>query len=111
MNEHFGIPELAAGVVLGLVGIAYGLQKLLKGWKDTSTEMSIVTLMHTELDRLSKHNATLSIELNRLQLELVSLHGELQKLTIENNRLHAEVREITKQLARLKSVPTEDNNG
>jgi len=102
--ENFSISELATGALVGLIGVAFGLQKIFKGWRETSTELSVINLMHDELSRMSAQNKILSEELNRLQKELILLNNELQKLTLENKRLHNEVCEITKQLTRLQSI-------
>ena len=105
ITETLSTAELATGAVGSLAAIAFVLQKYIRNWKSTSTEVSIISMMHTELERMSKQNTRLSDELNKLQLELITLNSELQKLTLENQRLHEEVKEITKQLSRL-SAPT-----
>ena len=46
------IAQMAVGVVVGLAGIALGIQKLLKIWKETSTETSIIGIMRDELERM-----------------------------------------------------------
>ena len=102
--EKFSIPELATGLLVSLIGVAYGLQRIFKGWSETSAELNVINLMHDELTRMSAQNKILSEELNRLQRELINLNNELQKLTLENKRLHSEVCEITKQLTRLQQI-------
>jgi peptidoglycan hydrolase CwlO-like protein len=95
--------------VLGMVALAVivvfvGVQKLLKDWKSTNAETSIITLMHTELDRMSEQNTQLSVELGRLNAQVITLNQQLQKLTIENQRLQSEVVALTREVARLQSV-------
>lgn len=110
MLSNLAAPEATAAVVVSLTGIAYGLQKLLKGWKSTATEVSLIELMHKELDRMATQNHALSTELNKLQRELMTLNVELQKLTLENRRLHFEVQEVTKQLARINNNKDKEND-
>jgi predicted nuclease with TOPRIM domain len=92
MNElgatlsNSSIAQTATYVVFALVGIVFGIQKLLKNWKETSTETNIIGLMHEELTRLSKHNQTLAEELNKFQLEVLKLNRQLDELTRENGR-------------------------
>lgn len=100
------IPEIAAAMVVALIAIAFGLQKLFKSWKETNTESSVMTIMHTELERMARQNATLSKELNKLQLEIVDLNRELRKLTVENQRLHSEVQALTGEVTRLQFMLT-----
>lgn len=102
-NTSAQILQVSGALAAGLIALAFGMQKLLKGWKETSTESSVLGLMHKELERMSQHNTTLSEELNKLQLELVTLNKELYKLTIENQRLHTEVASLTDEINRLKS--------
>jgi peptidoglycan hydrolase CwlO-like protein len=101
-----------AGIV-GLAVIAFfiGVQKLLKDWKTTSAESNIITLMHTELDRMSEQNTALSTELGRLHSQIILLSQELQKLTVENQQLQAEVVALTKEISALKALTRKDLNG
>ena len=96
------IAQLAAAIVVGLIAVSVGLQKILKGWKETNAESSVITLMHEELERMSRQNTLLATELNKLQLEIVSLNKELHKLNLENQRLHTEVVALTTEVARLQ---------
>lgn len=98
------VAQIATGVVVAIVGMVFGVQKMLKGWKETSTETSVLSLMHTELTRLSAHNAVLADELAKFQLEVVSLNKQLNSLTIENNRLHNEVVTLTNEVNRLQKM-------
>lgn len=98
------VAQVATGIVVAVVGMIFGIQKMLKGWKETSTETSVLSLMHTELTRLSAHNAVLADELSKFQLEVVSLNKQLNSLTIENNRLHNEVVTLTSEVNRLQKM-------
>lgn len=102
--------------VLGIVAIAVitvfvGIQKLLKDWRTTSAETSIITLMHAELERMSEQNTKLSLELGRLHSEVIALNNELQKLTFENQRLQTEVVALTNEISELKALTRKDANG
>lgn len=95
--------------VLGLVAVAViavfvGVQKILKDWKTSTAESSIITLMHTELERMADQNTQLSVELGRLHGEVIALNHQLQKLTVENQRLQSEVIALTTEVTRLQTV-------
>ena len=96
--------QVIAGLVVGFGGIALGLQKLVKSWKTTGAETSVVDLLHTELTRLSAQNSQLAIELNKLQIEVIALNKELRNLTAENQRLHMEVKVLTSEVHRLQNI-------
>jgi peptidoglycan hydrolase CwlO-like protein len=89
---------------VALIGITVGAQRILKGWKESSVESSVITIMHTELERMSTQNTLLASELNKLQLEIVKLNAELRKLTIENQQLHAEIARLTAEVTRLQTL-------
>jgi len=103
VNTSFQILQTSGALATGLIALAFGIQRLLKGWKETSAESSVLSMMHSELERMSQHNTVLSEELNKLQIELVTLNKELYKLTLENQRLHTEVASLTDEINRLKS--------
>jgi peptidoglycan hydrolase CwlO-like protein len=93
--------------VLGLVALAVvtafvGIQQMFKNWRSTSAETSVITLMHTELERMSAQNAQLSTELGRLHTEIITLNNELQKLSLENNRLQVEVCALTEEVSKFR---------
>lgn len=96
------IAQYAGGTAVGLLAIAYVLQKFLTGWKTDKAESSILTLMHSELERMSAQNANLSMELGRLQVEVIALNTQLRALTAENQRLHSEVGSLTTEVSRLQ---------
>lgn len=92
------LAEYSMWAVTGLVGAAFGIQKLVKTWKSNSTETSIISLMHKELQRLAETNHVLQTELGRLQIELIRLNTSLSALTSENQRLHQEIATLTTSL-------------
>lgn len=102
--EANAIAQTATMVVIALVGAIFGIQKILKGWKETSTESNLISLMHSELTRLSAHNAVLAEELAKFQLEVISLNKQINNLTVENNRLYAEIAALTNEVNRLQEM-------
>jgi len=103
------ITEVITAVGIALIGIVVGLQKLMKGWKETSIESNILSIMHTELERMAEQNTKLAIELNKLQSEIIALNQELRNLTSENQRLHIEVSSLTSEVGRLQLVLSQSN--
>ena len=91
-------------VALAVIAVFVGVQKLIKDWQSSSAESSIITLMHTELERMAQQNTALSTELGRLHNEVITLNQQLQNLTVENQRLQSEVVALTREVARLQSV-------
>ena len=102
--ENTVIAQWAAGIAFGLFGIVIGLQKMMRGWKETSAGTSVITLMHEELERMSAHNKILSQELASLQVEILNLNKELRNLTSENQKLHQEVSSLTAEVSRLQGL-------
>lgn len=98
------IAEYAAVIAFGLFGLVMGIQKLLKGWKETGTETSIITLMHQELERLSAQNKILLTELSSLQTEIIKLNRELRTMSDENQKLHTEVVMLSAEVGRLREL-------
>lgn len=96
------IAKYAGGTAVSILALAYGLQKLINGFKTGTAESSILTLMHSELERMSAQNANLSMELGRLQVEVIALNTQLRALTAENQRLHSEVGSLTTEVSRLQ---------
>lgn len=92
--------------IIGLAIIAtfIGVQKLVRDWKGTNAETSVITLMHSELERMSAQNTALSNELGRLHNEIIALNKQLQKLTLENQRLQTEVCALTEEIGIFKQV-------
>lgn len=98
-------------VALAVMAVFIGVQKILKNWRTTEAETSVITLMHAELERMSEQNTKLSIELGRLHTEVIALNTELQKLTVENQRLQTEVIALTNEISQLKLLTRKDTNG
>jgi len=98
-------------VALAAIALTVGVQKLLKDWKSTTAETSVITLMHQELERMSGQNTLLSKELNRLQQEIILLNQQLSKLTIENQRLHTEVAALTNEISSVKNMTVMQKKG
>lgn len=102
--ETSGYSQLIAGVIVIIVGIIYGLQKLPRTIKDSKVEGSLVEMMHKELIRLSSQNTLLSTELNKLQIEILKLTKELNNLTIENQKLTEEIRALNSEIDRMHKL-------
>lgn len=96
--------QLLGLIALAIITTFVGVKKLLKGWQSDAAEVSIINIMHDELERMSKQNTALSLELGRLHTEVIALNAQLQKLTVENQRLQLEVIALTTEVARLQSV-------
>lgn len=96
------IPELAnyaSHISIAIVAAIFGIQKLMKAWKEGSAEQSVISLMHQELTRLSEQNKKLAEELSKFQLEVVELNKQVHALTIENVKLHDEVVRLQQAIA------------
>lgn len=91
-------------IALAVMAVFIGAQKILKNWRSTEAETSIITLMHAELERMSEQNTKLSVELGRLHSEIIALNGELQKLTLENQNLRTEVCALTQEVSHFKQL-------
>jgi uncharacterized coiled-coil DUF342 family protein len=102
--EEVKIAEYATAISIGLIGLVYGIQKIIKGWKETGAETSVITLMHQELSRMSAQNKVLSDELAALQSEIIKLNRELRKMSDENQKLHQEVVSLTAEVSRLREL-------
>ena len=89
-------------VAIAVMAVFIGVQKILKNWRSTEAETSIITLMHAELERMSEQNTKLSVELGRLHSEVIALNSELQKLTAENQHLRTEVAALTQEVVKFK---------
>jgi hypothetical protein len=103
-----GWPELLAGVLLFLVVLGTGIQKLVKSSKTENAETFIISTMHEELARLSTQNGILAMELNKLQLEVIKLTKEIHTLTLENQRLHLQISQITSTVFNKANQPRKE---
>lgn len=95
-------------VSLAVIAVFVGIKKLLKDWRSTDAETSIITLMHSELERMSAQNTALSTELGRLHREVINLNHQLQKLTVENQRLHTEICALTEEMSTFKRMSSSE---
>lgn len=103
-TEAYQIAQFAAGGAAGLIAIAIFLQKFLNSWNESKTENSLLSILHTELERMAVQNTKMGTELNKLQLEIIQLNKQLRVLTEENQRLHSEVTALTGEVARLQAI-------
>lgn len=87
---------------LAVIGLLVGIQKLIRDWRTTNAETNIISVMHTEIERMSLQNTTLSTELGKLQEEIIRLNGLITKLNIENNKLQEEISKLTIELDSIK---------
>jgi regulator of replication initiation timing len=94
-------------IAIAVIAVFIGVQKIIKNWRSTEAETSIISLMHTELERMSEQNTKLSVELGRLHTEVIALNQELQKLTAENQHLRTEVTALTQEVSRFKRLSQE----
>lgn len=101
--ENHSLIQTVSLVALAVVAFSVGIQKLLRDWKSTNAETSVITLMHTELERLSEQNGLLSKELNRLQQEIIVLNHQLAQLCVENQQLQTEVVALTNEVSKLRT--------
>jgi len=100
--ENHGLIQTLSMVALAIIALSVGVQKLLKDWKSTGAETNIISLMHSELERLSTQNTVLSTELNRLQQEMIKLNTQLAQLCIDNQALQSEVVVLTDEINKLR---------
>lgn len=98
------IIQTATGISLAGLGLAFGLQKFMRGWQENSEGGSILELMHKELGRVSEQNSTLSKELGKLHNEVITLNAEITKLVIEKQELQIKVNSLTNEIKRLKTA-------
>jgi predicted nuclease with TOPRIM domain len=106
MVEIDNLIQTVSLVALAVVAFSVGIQKLLKDWKSTGAETSIITLMHNELERMSEQNGILATELNRLQQEMILLNSQLSQLCIENQQLQTEVVALTEEVNKFRVSAT-----
>jgi predicted nuclease with TOPRIM domain len=101
--ENHSLIQTVSLVALAVIAFSVGIQKLLRDWKSTNAETSVITLMHTELERMSEQNVLLSKELNRLQQEMIVLNNQLAQLCVENQQLQSEVVALTNEVSRFRT--------
>lgn len=104
--DNHSLIQTVSLVALAVIAFSVGIQKLLKDWKSTGAETSVITLMHTELERMSQQNGILANELNRLQQEMIILNNQLSQLCIENQQLQTEVVALTEEVNKFRVSAT-----
>jgi predicted nuclease with TOPRIM domain len=104
--DNHSLIQTVSLVALAVIAFSVGIQKLLKDWKSTGAETSVITLMHTELERMSAQNGILATELNRLQQEMIILNNQLSQLCIENQQLQTEVVALTEEVNKFRVSAT-----
>lgn len=102
--ENHSLLQTLSVSAMAVIALGVGIQKLVKDWRTTNAETSVVQMMHTELERMSAQNTKLTQELSKLQLEIVELNSQLSKLNIENNKLQEEVSALTIELNSFKKL-------
>lgn len=100
--DYFG--KITGSIVIALTIIALGIQQIVKKWKTNEAEVSVLDLLHSELERLGEQNKLLSEYVNKLQLEANQINLQLGKLQLENQKLHAEVMCLTMEIIKLRSA-------
>lgn len=98
------IAPYIGGTVLAVIAFLFILKKLVLGWKFDNAENSVLTLMHTELERMSSQNTQLSVELGNLQSDILKLNKQLRDLSFENQQLYSEVSALTTEIKRLQHI-------
>lgn len=88
----------AAVLTAALVGIAVGLQRVVKSWKSTDAETTLVTLLHKELERLSKQNTSLSEQFAENQQKLVEISNAFTDSLKDKRELEVKITELQEQL-------------
>lgn len=104
--DNHSLIQTVSLIALAVIAFSVGIQKLLKDWKSTGAETSVITLMHTELERMSAQNGILATELNRLQQEMIILNNQLSQLCIENQQLQTEVVALTEEVNKFRVSAT-----
>lgn len=104
MEIGSSLGEVVGVIGVSIVSLAFGAQQLVKRWKTTDAENSVLTLLHTELERMAVQNKLLSSYVNALQHEAIKINSELGKLQIENQKLHAEVICLTQEIISLQKA-------
>jgi septal ring factor EnvC (AmiA/AmiB activator) len=102
--ESNSIIQTISVAALAIIGLVVGAQKLVKEWRSTDAETSVIEMMHKELERMGTQNAKLQEELGKLQREIIELNTQLSKLSIENNKLQEEVSALTIELNSFKKL-------
>lgn len=102
--ENHSLVQTISVAGMAIVAFSVGIQKLLKEWRSTEAETSVIKMMHEELERMGTQNSRLTEELTKLQNEIVELNSQLTKLNIENNKLQQDVAALTIELNSFKKM-------
>jgi len=102
--ENHGLVQTISVAAMAIIALGVGIQKLVKEWRTTNAETTVIEMMHKELERMGTQNAKLTEELTKLQLEIVELNNQLTKLSIDNNKLQEEVSALTLELNSFKKL-------
>jgi len=102
--ENHSLVQTISVAGMAIIALGVGIQKLIKEWRSTEAETSVIKMMHEELERTGKQNAKLTEELTKLQNEIVELNTQLTKLSIENNKLQQDVAALTTELNSFKKL-------
>jgi septal ring factor EnvC (AmiA/AmiB activator) len=102
--ENNSLVQTISVAAMALIALSVGIQKLLKDWRSTSAENTVIKMMHEELERMGAQNAKLTEELTKLQNEIVELNNQLTKLNIENNKLQQDIATLTLELNNFKKL-------
>ncbi len=105
------IMQYVSAIAVGAAGTAIGFQQIMKRWKSTNAETTVLTLMREELVRMSTQNTMLSEYVHKLQLEANRISMELGKLQIENQKLHSEIVSLTRELIKLRTMLPKEKDG
>jgi peptidoglycan hydrolase CwlO-like protein len=102
--ENHNLVQTISVAGMAIIALGVGIQKLLKEWRSTEAETSVIKMMHEELERMGSQNAKLTEELTKLQNEIVELNNQLTKLNIENNKLQHDISTLTIELNSFKKL-------
>jgi septal ring factor EnvC (AmiA/AmiB activator) len=102
--ENHNLVQTISVAGMALIALGVGIQKLLKEWRSTDAETSVIKMMHDELERMGTQNSKLTEELTKLQNEIVELNSQLTKFSIENNKLQQDVAALTTELNSFKKL-------
>lgn len=98
LNLENSIIETLSIFSFAIVGLLLGIQKILRDWKTTKAESDIITMLHTEIQRMEEQNSRLSSEVHTLQQKIIELSQQITKLTVENTVLNQKVSDLIKEL-------------
>lgn len=104
--ETNNVVQTLSIAAMAVIALSVGIQKLIREWRSTSAENTVIKMMHEELERMGTQNTKLAEELTKLQNEIIELNTQLIKLNIENNKLQEEVSALTVELNSFKRLTT-----